>query len=146
MVYNGHMSDKQNCPFCNPQDRVLKQNDLAYVILSNPRKVPGHFLVNPKRHIENPWDLTKEELADIFDLIFFVQQKIIGKLGDGTNIRQNYLPFIDQGRVKVDHVHFHVIPRSFNDYLYSTAEKFEADLFADLDDIEAKEVAKLLED
>lgn len=103
-------------------------------------------MVNPKRHVEKPWHLTKDELADIFELVFFVQQKILGKLGDGTNVRQNYLPFIGQGRVKVDHVHFHVIPRSLNDYLYTTAEKFEADLFADLDDTEAAEVAKLIKD
>jgi diadenosine tetraphosphate (Ap4A) HIT family hydrolase len=146
MVYNSCMSNNKECPFCNPTQRVLKENKLAYVILSDPRKVPGHFLVNPKRHIEEPWELTKDELADIFELIFFVQKKILGKLGDGTQVRQNYLPFIEQGRTKIDHVHFHVIPRSLNDYLYTKAEQFEADLFTDLDEVEAAEVAKLLND
>lgn len=123
---------------------MLKQNDHAQVILSNPRKVPGHFLVVPKRHVEKPWELTPEEVTAIFELIFFVEQRIIGKLGDGANIRENYLPFIDANNVKVDHVHFHVIPRSNNDYLYTVAEQYEDGLFAELDTVEATEVAKLL--
>lgn len=135
---------KVDCPFCDPQERVLKQNKHAQVILSNPRKVPGHFLVIPKRHIEKPWQLTNEEITDIFELIFFIEQKIVGKLGDGVDIRQNYRPFLEQSKLKVDHVHFHVYPRSLHDYIYKVSEQFETELFADLDDVERDEVAKLL--
>lgn len=138
------MSDPA-CPFCSADDLVLKENDHAIVILSNPRKVPGHFLVLPKRHIEEPWQLTADELTDIFKLIFFIEQRILGKLGTGVDIRQNYRPFLNQSRLKVDHVHFHVYPRSDEDYLYQVSEKFETDLFADLDELERKEVAKLLD-
>lgn len=132
------------CPFCESGERVLKQNEHAIVILSNPRKVPGHFLVLPKRHVERPWDLTKDELSSIYDLIFEVEQKIIGKLGDGCDVRQNYRPFLAQGKLKVNHVHFHVIPRSNEDYIYQVSEKYDTQLFADLDDEEAREVGKLL--
>lgn len=133
------------CPFCDTKDRVLRENASAQVILSNPRKVPGHFLVLPKRHVEKPWELTAEELQDVFELIFFVEQRILGALGDGVDIRQNYRPFMNQSRLKVNHVHFHVYPRSMEDYLYQVSEKFETDLFADLDDLERKEVEKLLQ-
>lgn len=133
-----------NCPFCDSKDTVLKENANAKVILSNPRKMPGHFLVVPKRHMEQPWELKKEEISDIFDLIFFIEKKIIGKLGDGVDIRQNYRPFLKQNKVKVDHVHFHVYPRYFEDYLYKVSEQFERDLFTDLDDTEVEEVTKLL--
>jgi ATP adenylyltransferase len=132
------------CPFCKPTDRVLKENEHAIVILSNPRKVPGHILVLPKRHIEEPWQLTADELTDIFKLIFFVEQRMLGKLGDGVDIRQNYRPFKREDELKKNHVLFHVIPRSKDDYIYSISEKFEKDLFADLDDLERKEVEKLL--
>lgn len=135
-----------NCPFCDPTDRILKQNEHAQVLLSNPRKVPGHFLVIPKRHIEAPWELTPEELQDIFALIFEVEQKIIGKLGDGVDVRQNYRPFMKQSTLKIDHVHFHVIPRYLDDYIYSVSEKYETELFAALDDVEREEVSRLLED
>jgi ATP adenylyltransferase len=135
----------QNCPFCNTGERVLKENGYAKVILSDPRKVAGHVLVIPKRHVEKPWELTASELQDIFELIFFVEQRFIGKLGDGVDIRQNYRPFMQQSRLKANHVLFHVIPRSHEDFLYQNAEKFETDLFADLDDLERDEVAKLLQ-
>ncbi|HEX7368260.1 MAG TPA: HIT family protein [Candidatus Saccharimonadales bacterium] len=136
---------KTDCPFCTTHDRVLKENAHAQVVLSNPRKVPGHFLVLPKRHIEKPWELTNDELTDIFDLIFFIEQKIIGKLGDGCDVRQNYRPFMQQSKLKLDHIHFHVIPRSLYDYIYKVSEKYDTELFADLDDLERKEVAKLLD-
>lgn len=123
---------------------MLRENAHAEVILSNPRKVPGHFLVIPKRHVEKPWDLTPEELQSIFELIFFIEQRILGKLGEGVDIKQNYRPFMKQGRLKVDHVHFHVYPRSWEDYLFQVSERYETDLFAELDDLERKEVEKLL--
>lgn len=135
----------KDCPFCEPAQQVLKEKTTAQVILSNPRKVPGHFLVIPKRHVEKPWELTTDEVSDIFSLIFEIEQKIVGKLGDGCDIRQNYRPFLQQSNLKVDHVHFHVIPRSKEDYIYSVSEKFETDLFAALDEKEATEVAKLIE-
>jgi diadenosine tetraphosphate (Ap4A) HIT family hydrolase len=135
---------RQECPFCEPKQRILKENAHAAVVLSNPRKVPGHFLVIPKRHIEKPWELTHEELASIFDLIFFIEQKIIGKLGEGCDIRQNYRPFMPESRLKADHILFHVYPRSLNDYLYKVSEIYETDLFVDLDPLEHDEVAKLL--
>jgi diadenosine tetraphosphate (Ap4A) HIT family hydrolase len=136
---------KIGCPFCNPLTRVVKANDTAQAFLSDPRKVPGHFIVTPKEHIEKPWDLKAKELNDIFELIFFIEKKIIGKLGDGVDIRQNYRPFVKQNALKIDHIHFHVIPRSYHDYLYQKVEKYETDLFAELDDLERDEVTKLLD-
>ena len=138
------MAETQTCPFCDCEERVLKQNDLAQVILSDPHKVPGHLLVMPKRHIEQPWELTHDELTSIFDLIFFVEQKLIGKLGDGFDIRQSYRPYMAQDNLKVNHVLFHVIPRSAEDYIHKVAEQYENDLFADLDDMERDAVIALL--
>ncbi len=138
------MMSQDDCPFCNINDRVLKSNRLAQAFLSNPRKVPGHFLVTPKRHLEKPWELTKDELQDIFELIFFIEEKLVSKLGQGADIRQNYRPFLDPGRLKQNHVHFHVYPRYNQDYLYQVSEKFETDLFTDLDPSEQAEFAKLL--
>ncbi len=138
------MVQTKDCMICSGSDPVLKENDLAKVILSNPRKVPGHFLVMPKRHIEKPWEMTNEELIAVFELIFFVEQRIIGKLGEGCDVKQNYRPFLPQSRLKKDHILFHVYPRSLHDYLYKVAEVYETDLFADLDDVERNEVAKLL--
>jgi diadenosine tetraphosphate (Ap4A) HIT family hydrolase len=138
------MTERSQCPFCNLKSRVLKSNGTAQLLLSNPRKVKGHLLAMPKRHIEKPWQLTEVELQDIFRLIFFVERRIIGKLGDGCDIRQHYRPFMTQSKLKVDHVHFHIIPRSLKDDIYQRVEKRDTDLFERLDDNEAEEVAGLL--
>lgn len=138
------MSD--TCVFCEPTEQILRENEHARVILSNPRKVPGHILVIPKRHIEQPWELEATELQAVFDLIFDAEQRLIGKLGEGCDIRQNYRPFLQESRLKKDHVHFHVIPRSHHDYIYSVSEKYETDLFAELDPVEDQAVVKLFDE
>jgi ATP adenylyltransferase len=140
------MTDVIDCPFCSPQERILKENGYAQMLLSDPRKVPGHVLVMPKRHIEKPWELTEKELTDIFELIFFVEQRVLGELGEGCDIRQSYRPFSHQNSIKVNHLTFHVIPRSQNDYLYQVSEQFERDVFAELDDVERAAVTKLLKE
>ena len=141
------MTEQTECPFCSIGDRVLKQNKLAQAFLSNPRKVPGHFLVTPKRHVEQPWQLRDDELVAIFELVFFIEHKLlVNKLGEGADIRQNYRPFLPQGKLKQNHVHFHVYPRYNQDYLYQIAEKFETDLFTELDPGEFEEFARLMKD
>ena len=79
-------------------------------------------------------------------MVFFIEQRLVSKLGEGADIRQNYRPFLKQGKLKVDHVHFHVYPRYNEDYLYKVAEKYETDLFTELDPAEVEEFAKLLAD
>jgi len=134
-----------NCPFCSLDSRALEENEHAVLILSNPRKVPGHCLVVPKRHVEQPWDLTNEEMKDIFALVWETEQKLItAGLGDGVDVRQNYRPFMGDSKLKRSHVHFHLIPRALEDYIYQISEKYDTELFADLDPAEAKEVAKIL--
>ncbi|PID32099.1 hypothetical protein CR970_02370 [Candidatus Saccharibacteria bacterium] len=133
------------CPFCDI-DNPVRENELAQVFLSNPHKVPGHVLVMPKRHIENPAELTPEELQACFELIFLVQKRFMGKLGDGFDIRQSYWPFQDENSLKLKHVLFHVIPRSANDYLFQFMEgKRPEDAYAGLDDAEGDAVARLLQ-
>lgn len=140
-----HQIIMTNCPFCNLEERVIASNDSANVLLSNPRKTAGHALVTPKRHVEKPWELTNKELQDIFALIWDVEQKLIkAGMGDGVDVRQNYRPFQKQNQLKVDHLHFHVLPRTLNDYIYSVSEKYDTELFADLDNTERAEVTKLL--
>ncbi len=134
-----------NCPFCDPAQRMLKENEHAAAILSNPRRMPGHFLVIPKRHVEKPWEITDEELLDIFSLIKFVQQKIVPALAEGCDVRQHYRPFVPDSKHKVAHVHYHVMPRSPQDRLYELMEVRDHELFEDLSQEEHDRIAKLLE-
>ncbi len=138
------MRNVLSCPFCQPNERVLLENETAYVVMSNPRKVPGHMLVIPKKHYLIPKELSQNEIIDIFNLIFKLEDRLIPELGIGCDIRQNYRPFQKQSNLKIDHIHFHVIPRSFKDYIYNTVEKFETDIFVKLDDLERKSIEKLI--
>lgn len=135
------------CPFCSKDkhDQPIRQNELAQVFLSNPHKVPGHVLVMPKRHVEMPWQMTPEEVQACFDLIFLIEKRFIGKLGDGFDVQQRFWPFRGQADFKQTHVLFHVIPRSEGDYLFKIAEGQQLeDLYADLDEVEGDAVARLL--
>jgi len=135
---------KKDCPFCNYAKRaIIKENALAYLILSNPRKVPGHSLVIPKRHVEEPWKLSSGEILDVFDLVAFAEKKLLKDLVTGCDVRQNFRPFIPQGRLKVDHIHYHVIPRDPRDIIFEISERYEIDLFKDLTDEESARITKI---
>lgn len=138
------MNKLNDCPFCNINTPILLQNNTAQMILSNPRKVPGHLLVMPKRHVEMPWKLERAELEDIFEILFQVEQKLVGSLGEGCDIRQNYRPYDSRSKNKVSHLSFHLIPRAEDDYLYKISEKYEEDLFVELDSDEKNALVKLL--
>ena len=51
----------RECPFCELGTRVLDENELACCFASDPCLCFGHLLVVPKRHIEQPWELSESE-------------------------------------------------------------------------------------
>jgi diadenosine tetraphosphate (Ap4A) HIT family hydrolase len=115
-------------------------------MLSNPRLVRGHLLIMPTRHIEAAWELKPGERDRLYDRVVFYQRKIITTgFSPGCDVRQNYRPFIPQGRLKVDHLHFHLLPRwpREQDELYQRCMKYEADIFAPLTDEEREELTQL---
>ena len=144
VLYTGYMTQSE-CPFCNLSERIIKENEYANLFLSNPRKVAGHFLVTPKRHVEKPWEITKEEIQAIFELIFFAQERLAEQVSEGSDVLQHYRPFMKQGRIKVNHIHYHVLPRDFNDEIYQKVEKHETEAnYENLSDTEQNEMTKVL--
>lgn len=139
---------KPDCPFCGiletETERVIRQGTNTAVFLSNPRLMPGHTLVVPKRHIEKPWELDPKEILEIFEQIRFIEDRLLNSgLATGCDIRQNYRPFMQQGRIKIDHVHFHILPRTMEDELYQKSMRHETELFLDLEDEERTDVLEL---
>lgn len=137
------MSSPEQCPFCDMDGRVILENEHANLFLSDPRKVEGHVLVTPKRHIELPWETTDEELLAIFSLINIARQRLSQEFGGGVDTKQNYRPFMKQGRVKVDHLHYHVYPRTNEDELYQQVEKHETPMFVDLPEEERARITNI---
>jgi len=99
------------CVFCNrPDQDILASNDLAYAIRDAFPVRPLHTLVIPRRHVEDYFDLTPDELAALHAVLRHCQQAIraddvsVGGFNVGANVG------IVAGQ-KIPHVHIHLIPR-----------------------------------
>lgn len=128
------------CPFCNidkSRTVVVREKKYVFVAFSNPRLMKDHMLVIPKRHVEKLSELTKEEKAELLDTLIEYQEKLLKKYS-GCDIKQNFRPFIPQHNLKVNHLHFHLQPREFEDELYKKSQIHEKEIFKDLTKDEMK--------
>jgi len=135
-----------DCPFCNidpVKTRILDEGKYVRVIFSNPRLMPGHLLIVPKRHVEKPSDLRPEEHRELWNKVVEFQEKILTKISSGCDIRQNCRPFQKQSKVKVHHLHVHLQPRELFDKLYQKCQIFETDIFQELPTTELKKLQKI---
>jgi len=124
-----------DCPFCNinaEKTRILKDGKFVRVIFSNPRLMPGHLLVVPKKHVEKISQLNEEEKKELFETVVEFQEKILSKVSSGCDMKQNHRPFQKQDKLKVNHLHVHLQPRELFDELYEKCQVFETDVFRDL--------------
>ncbi len=135
------------CPFCHilrdESTRIIKEGNLVVTFLSNPRLMPGHILVAPKRHIEKPWELSSEERQELFDTLLTYQEKLTSTFATGCDIREHYRPFLPEGKVKVNHIHFHLQPREPEDDLYQKAQIGEKELWQNLEENETARIVKI---
>jgi diadenosine tetraphosphate (Ap4A) HIT family hydrolase len=100
----------KECIFCNFNDKeVIAENRLAAAFYDKFPVNYGHVLIVPKRHVEDYFKATKEEIYAINDLIFEVKEIIDQKFKpDGYNIGINVGYPAGQ---TIFHLHFHLIPR-----------------------------------
>jgi len=128
--------ESQNaCVFCNTDNlKIIRESKNTITFLSNPCLMKGHCLVIPKKHFENILEIPEEILFELIKEVREVKRLLIERFGaSGCDIRQNYRPFLEDDRLKVSHLHFHVIPRELEDELYKKSMIFEKDVFEDLD-------------
>lgn len=112
------MIEKRNdCDFCHPDEKlnnkIVNRGDGFISFFSNPRFRRNHILVIPEKHYTKPRDLGASllgriayEAASIADVIDF---------GYGTIISQKTQPLQNENGIKMDHIHFHVWPRTKQD-------------------------------
>jgi len=100
----------KDCIFCQlPETEVICENKLARAFYDKFPVNEGHVLITPKRHAENFFDATLEELAAINGLVFEVREILDEKYKpDGYNIGVNVG---HAGGQTIFHLHVHVIPR-----------------------------------
>tara|TARA_B100002019_G_scaffold129598_1_gene111435 strand:+ start:137 stop:535 length:399 start_codon:yes stop_codon:yes gene_type:complete len=110
------MRDPNNpCLFCNIKESELAHhNELAYASYDSYPVSENHCLIIPKRHINNYFDLSKDELIACDDLIIIVKDEIIkrDKTVKGFNLGTNIGKVSGQS---IFHCHFHLIPRRQGD-------------------------------
>jgi histidine triad (HIT) family protein len=106
------MSD---CIFCKivkgeiPCFKVFENDDVLAFADINPIS-RGHVLIIPKRHIENMWEATEEELVTVMRTAKKLIHAIKDALNpDGVAVLQLNGKAVNQ---VVMHYHFHLIPRS----------------------------------
>jgi len=111
---------EQNCLFC----KIINKEISAEVVYESPEifafldinpVTPGHTLVLPKKHSLNIMDTDDHLLGDIAIAVKKVAQAQMKSLGvSGFNVHVNNGDVAGQ---KVDHTHWHVIPRTVEDGL-----------------------------
>jgi len=125
-----------DCPFCEiiekNTERIIRQTEHTFTVLSDPRLMPGHLLVIPKRHIQRLSELDEQERAEMLDEVAILEDIILNNVAPGCDISQHFRPFIPQGRLKVDHLHIHLRPRTFEDELYKKVQIYEKEVFKEL--------------
>jgi diadenosine tetraphosphate (Ap4A) HIT family hydrolase len=137
-----------DCRFCGLEEkqskRILAVLPHTLVAFSDPRLMPGHLLVIPKRHVVGLAELDAEERRELFDTAIEYQTRILKNLASGCDIRQHNRPFLPENDLKVDHVHLHLQPREFEDELYRKSQIHDRELFKPLADDEMEKCAALL--
>lgn len=101
-----------DCPFCNinnAKDDIVWESKHSIAILDRYPVSPGHTLVIPKRHIKSYFDLTQDEVDELWDTVKNVKETIDYMYKpDGYNIGINIGEAAGQ---TIPHCHIHVIPR-----------------------------------
>ncbi len=101
----------------------------------------GHTLVVPKRHITDLSELKDSEKLDVFNTIAKVEKALMETIGcEGTDLRQHFRPFLPETQLSIRHVHFHVIPRGYNDELFMRAMKYQRSIRQRLSSKEKKDM------
>ena len=131
------------CKIYEQKSDVLFENDKFFVILDKFPVNPGHMLIIPIKHIESIEDLSdndlfylkkaiskskefieKNDLKDLYENLSPINEKsldfienalkssYISKKPDGYNFGLNEGEAAGQ---TISHLHFHLIPRYFND-------------------------------
>ena len=110
------MKDPNNpCIFCKIRKEELQfENNLAFSSKDSFPVSKYHSLIIPKRHVENYFDLTKEEVLACNELILKTKQNILEHDPSikGFNIGTNAGKVAGQS---IMHCHIHLIPRREGD-------------------------------
>jgi len=102
---------EKNCIFCEVSSKkIIRENELAFVIYDNYPVTKHHCLIIPKRHIQKYFELYQPEINAIIQLLNETQKDLEkkDKSIEGFNIGNNSGEVAGQ---TIHHCHIHLIPR-----------------------------------
>ena len=124
-VGNGHMDDDK-CVFCHAvehaDDPALQVLDLDRHTIALMNKYPysnGHFMVAPRRHVEQVENLSPAERLAIMDKLALGVQVLKGAL-QANGINSGFNLGRAAGAGIPGHLHLHLVPRWTNDVNFMT--------------------------
>jgi ATP adenylyltransferase len=114
------------CVFCvrdgdleDPEKLLVGLYPATSAILNRYPYNNGHVLIAPRRHVANLWDLSSEELREIFSLVSLGVQALAQEYRtEGMNVGMNLGKAAGAGIA--DHLHVHLVPRWTGDTNFMT--------------------------
>lgn len=102
------------CPFCSLSD-FGTSSSLGLAVRDAFPLTEGHTLIVPRRHVASVFELTAEELADLWKLLVEVRFSLVEQFHpDAFNIGLNDGEAAGQ---TIPHAHIHVVPRYRGDVI-----------------------------
>ncbi len=116
-VRQGGGGGKGRCIFCageadmaDPDRLLLGVWPHTVALLNRYPYNNGHVLVAPRRHVAELWDLSPEELRELFSLVSLAARTLRQVYhAEGLNVGMNLGKSAGAGIA--DHLHAHVVPR-----------------------------------
>jgi ATP adenylyltransferase len=114
------------CVFCvrdgdpeDPERLFLGLYTNTVAILNRYPYTNGHVLVAPRRHVADLWDLSSEELRELFSLVSLGTRALAKEYRtEGMNVGVNLGKAAGAGIA--DHLHVHLVPRWAGDTNFMT--------------------------
>ena len=118
--------DTEGCLFCEALESeddafamILHRSDHGFVLMNAYPYNPGHLMIAPARHAGDPQHLSRQELADLGELLQRSLKALTDEMHpDGFNVGMNIGRIAGAG--VPDHLHWHVVPRWNGDTNFMT--------------------------
>ncbi len=111
MIEQTAIVEGKDCRFCMSSSgrRIMIQGEYGFAAWDRHPASDGHFLVIPYRHFSDYFDISDEELVELWSLVAEGKKMADEKYKpDGYNIGINIGESAGQS---IPHLHIHVIPR-----------------------------------
>ena len=104
-----------DCLFCRiDPDRVVRENELAYVIFDTFPVTDLHSLIITKRHVSSFFDLGQAEINAYTQLLQETREELTAQDSDITGFNIGMNDGVSAGQT-IHHCHIHLIPRRDGD-------------------------------